>query len=249
MIDNMAKIAYFGADAFIVTTSKNKKILIDPYITDNPACHKDLDYFCDVDLILVTHGAFDHMGDAIEIMRKSKAFLICGPDVATHAQQMDIPKERVAVNVYGGEREFEGIRVKAVDARHVSKIDSKTETIYGVPLGFVISLENGIRIYHTGDTSLFGDLKLIGMLYRPHILMIGISCVSKGHIAEMNTGEAALATLWVAPDIVIPMHYPPGSDDPLNFREAVSIVAPNVEPVIMEPGSQITYRRYRFEAD
>ena len=116
-------------------------------------------------------------------------------------------------------------------------------------MGFVISTENNIRIYHTGDTSLFGDLKLIGMLYRPNILLIGISGVAEGFAAEMTPSEAALATLWVAPDVVMPMHYPPGSAEPLEFREAVRIVAPNVEPIIIEPNSQVTYVRYQLKVN
>lgn len=249
MRDDIVTIAYFGAAAFKITTSKEKKILIDPYITRNPLCHKNLEYFYDADLILVSHGAFDHLGDAIEIMRESKAILICGADVAKYSLQMGIPKERARVTVYGAQREFEGIRIKTVDARHISRVDSEIGTYYGMPMGFVISTENDIRIYHTGDTSLFGDLRLIGMLYRPNILLTCIGSVAEGYPFEMSPSEAALATLWVAPDVVVPMHYSPGSDEPLKFREAVKVVAPNVEPIIIEPNSQITYSKYQLKVD
>ncbi len=249
MRDDIVTIAYYGAAAFKIITGKGKRILIDPYIVQNPLCHKNLEYFYDADLIVVSHGAFDHLGDAIEIMKESKAVLVCGRDVANYSLQMGIPKERVRRTVYGDEKEFEGIRTKAVDARHTSRVDSEIETYYGVPMGFVISTENDIRIYHAGDTSLFGDLRLIGMLYRPNILLIGISSVGEGYAAEMNPREAALATLWVAPDAVVPMHYPPGSDAPLKFREAVKIVAPNTEPIIIEPNSQITYSKYQLKVD
>ena len=110
-------------------------------------------------------------------------------------------------------------------------------------MGFVISTEDDIRLYHTGDTAIFSDLRLIGELHRPHILMIGISSVDEHFPAEMSINEAALATLWVAPDIVVAMHYPPGSTAPSAFLEAVKIMAPNVKPVLMEPNSEITYRK------
>lgn len=251
MRDDTVTIAYFGGAAFKITTVGGKRILIDPYIAENRLCHRSLGYFLDADLILVSHGAFDHMGDAMEIMRESKAVLICGEDVARYSIQMDIPKERVITTVYGDQREFEGIRIKTVDARHKSTVISESGEIlyYGVPMGFVINTENDIRIYHTGDTSLFGDLRLIGMLHRPNILLIGVSNVSEGHPIEMNPREASLATLWVSPDIVVPMHYPHGSDDPATFRENVRVVAPHVEVVIIEPNSEITYRRFQLKVD
>jgi len=249
MHDDTVTIAYFGASAFKVTTAKGKKILIDPYITKNTLCQKDLDHFYDVDLLLVTHGASDHLGDTVEIMKESKAVLVCGgSETARYCLQMGIPRERIQTTLYGDYKEFEGIMIKAVDARHISRIETGRETYYGIPMGFIITTENGIRIYHTGDTSLFGDLKLFGMLYRPNILLLEISCVGEGLASGMSINEAAMAALWVGPDIVVPMHYSPGSDAPSRFREALNVIAPNVEPVIMEPDSQITYSRYQIKA-
>lgn len=249
MTEDSVRIAYFGAATFKITTGAGKKILIDPYITKNPLCKKPLEDFYDSDLLLVSHGAYDHLGDTIQIMKESKVVLVSGPEVVEHALRMGIPKERAKVTVYGDQKEFQGIRIKAVDARHISRVDSGGERFYGQPLGFIISTENGVRIYHTGDTSLFGDLRMIGMLYRPNILLICISRVAEGVAFEMNPAEAALATQWVAPDIVVPMHYPPGSEEPRKFCEAVRVVAPNVEPVPVEPNSHITYSRYRLETD
>ena len=196
-------------------------------------------------MILVTHGAWDHLGDTVEIMKESKAVLIRGAEVAGYCQQIGIPGERVRTTLYGDHKEFDGIHIKTVDARHVSRVQTETETYYGVPMGFVVTMENDVRIYHTGDTSLFGDLKLIGMLYRPHILMIEIASVSEGLASGMSITEAAMATLWVGPDAVIPMHYPPGSAAPSKFCEALQVIAPNVELVIIEPNSQITYSKYQ----
>ncbi len=247
MPDNTVTIAYFGASAFQITTPMDRKILVDPYLAQNPLCQKTLDYFYNTDLILVTHGAWDHLGNTVEIMKESKAVLVCGAEVARYCQQLGIPGERVRTTLYGDQKDFDGIRIKTVDARHVSRIQTETETYYGMPMGFVLTIENDIRIYHTGDTSIFGDLKLIGMLYRPHILMIEIGSVSEGHASGMSINEAAMATLWVSPDVVIPMHYPPGSDAPSKFCEALKVIAPNVKPVIIESNSQITYSKYQIK--
>ncbi|MFH1087359.1 MAG: metal-dependent hydrolase [Chloroflexota bacterium] len=248
MKDDAVTIAYFGAAAFKVTTARGKKILIDPYITRNPMCRQKLDFFYDVDVILVTHGAHDHLGDSVAIMKGSKAVLVCGRDVAAFAIDKGIPGERIQGTVYGDEKDFDGVRVKTVNAIHNSRIDTATKSYIGMAMGYVLTLENGIRIYHAGDTAIFGDLKLAGMLYRPNVLLVGISGVTATSVIEMNYREAALATLWIGPDIVVPMHYPPESDEARKFGEAVKVVAPNVEPAIMEPNSQITYSKYAVVA-
>jgi L-ascorbate metabolism protein UlaG (beta-lactamase superfamily) len=247
MKENTVTIAYLGTSAFEITTARGKKILIDPYISQNPLCQRKIENFYDIDLLLVTHGAFDHLGDAMEIMRKGKAVLVCGPDVAKYALKKGVPQERVVPTIYGDEREVSSIRIKTVEAKHISRLDTETETYYGVPLGFVITTENDIRIYHAGDTSLFSDLRLFGMLYRPNIMLVGVANVSEGRSIEMNPREAAFAALWVAPDVVIPMHYPPGSEEPSKFLEAVKIIAPNVKPVLLKPNDQITYHKYKLD--
>ena len=240
-------LTYLGTSAFEITTVRGTRILIDPYISQNPLCQRKIEDFYDIDLLLVTHGAFDHFGDTMEIMKKSKASLVCGPDIARYALKIGIPKERVILTIYGDEREISGIRIKTVEAKHASRLAGETETYYGVPLGFIITVENDIRIYHAGDTSLFSDLRLFGMLYRPNIMLVGVANVSKGLPIEMNPREAAFAALWVAPDVVIPMHYPPGSKEPSKFLEAVKIIAPNVKPVLLKPNAQITYHKYKLD--
>ncbi len=238
-------IAYFGTSAFKITTARGKKILIDPYLTQNPMCKTPLDDFYDVDLILISHGAWAHLGDTAEIMKGSKAVLLCGSEVERYCLKMGVPGDRIITTTSGDHREFGGVHIKTVEARHVSRTQTKTETFYGFPQGFVVTTENGIRIYHTGDTSLFSDMKLIGTLHRPHILMIEVSNVSEGHSSGMSATEAAMAALWVGPDVVMPMHYPPGSDAPLKFREALKVIAPHVDPILIEPNSQITYTKYQ----
>lgn len=88
-------------------------------------------------MILVSHGAFDHLGDTVEIMKSSQAILVCGGDVANYCLKMGIPKKRIKTTIYGDQKEFDGILIKAVDAKHSSKVLSEEGTVlyYGVPMG------------------------------------------------------------------------------------------------------------------
>ncbi|MFC2042070.1 metal-dependent hydrolase [Chloroflexota bacterium] len=248
MKDDTVKIAYYGVSAFRITTAAGKKILIDPYITGNPLCQKEPDYFSDVDLVLVSHGAFDHLGDAVTILKASGAVLMAGGyDVCRYAMEKGVPEERMVKTIYGDKKEIEGIQIRSVYARHGSKLDGEQGSYYGMPMGFVIRTENNIRIYHGGDTSLFGDMQIISRLYRPNIFLVGVGSVSEGYAFEMEPREAALAAQWIAPEIAIPMHYPPGADNPQAFRDALEIIAPEVEAVLLEPNTEITYHKYRIE--
>jgi len=250
MSEGIVEIEYFGGAAFKVTTANGLRILIDPFLKNNPLCSRKLDYFYDADIILVTHGTYDHMGDSIEIMNNSKAILICGDDVARYAESLNVPRERVRKTVYGDEKVLSGIRVKAVYARHLSRVisdDTGEILFHGIPMGYIITTEDGIRILHTGDSSIHGDLNQFGMLYRPNIMMLGVGSVRDGASIDMDIREAAFASLMVGPDIVLPMHYAPGSDKPAEFIRVVKIIAPNVEAIWLQPGNKITYSKYRVQ--
>ncbi|MFC1945130.1 metal-dependent hydrolase [Chloroflexota bacterium] len=247
MNKDSVNIEYFGAAACKITTVKGRTIVIDPYIRKNPLCTASPDDFLNADIILVSHGASDHLGDTVEIMKNSDATLICGSDVSNYCLEMGILKQRIRTTVYGDLKEFDGVSVKTLYAQHVSMVKSETQTYYGRPMGFMITTENRIRILHTGDTSLFGDMRLFGMLHKPNVLLIGISRVDDGNVIEMNPSEAALATLWLTPDVVLPMHYPPASDDPGKFLEAVKIIAPNVQPLVIQPNSHVIFTKYHLD--
>ncbi|MFC1967294.1 metal-dependent hydrolase [Chloroflexota bacterium] len=249
MSEGMVSIEYFGGAAFKVTTAKGTKILIDPFIKNNPLCPQECEYFYDTDLVLVTHGAYDHRGDSVEIMNNSQAVMICGHDVAHHAMTLKVPKERIRTTIYGDQKEFSGIKVKTVFVQHISRVvsDSGELLAQGVPLGFIISTEDGIRIFHPGDTSIHGDLNQIGMLYKPNVMMVGVGSVKEGTAVEMDVRDAAFATLMVGPDVVFPMHYPPGSNSPAEFVQALKIIAPNIQAMALPPGGQITYCKYQLK--
>lgn len=243
-------IEYLGHSVFEITSERGIKILVDPYITGNSMCPMKVEDFKGVNLILVTHGARDHLGDAIQIARNNNSVIICGPDVRYFARKSGIPADKVRVLVWGGVIEEAGIKIRAVEARHCSFVtSSEKEFIGNIPLSFIVYTETGNKIYHMGDTSIFSDMRLFGNLYAPHILCIGVG-KPRGYFSEMSPFEAALATQWVRPRIVIPMHYEDGSDDPKKFEECVKMMSDFIEVKIMKPGETLklnyeTVRNFR----
>ncbi len=214
--DNKIEVLWLGQSAMRITTPGGKVIVIDPFLTKNPKTPdkwKNLDELGKVDLILVTHAHGDHFGDAPALAQKNKA-PVFGP--AGLNQSMItlgiLPPELSPRMGKGGTITplGPGIKITQVRAEHSSELlwrnpaTDKDEThVGGEPTGFVIELENGFKIYHMGDTSLFGDMKLIGELYKPDLLMIPIG----GHFV-MNPVDAAYATKnYLKPKFALPMHY------------------------------------------
>lgn len=237
---------YLGISAFeIGETTKKIKILTDPCISKNILCPITIDDITDVDIILVTHGAVDHMGDAIELQQKTDSYLVCGSDVGVHAKNKGVKKERITPMIWGDEVEVCGIKIKCLECKHISLFHSKTVQpwLTGIPVSFLIHLE-GARIYHVGDTAIFSDLKLFGDLYRPNIALIPVSGSLRvtGGYGHLPPFEAALATQWIGAEIAIPTHYDPEQfEDVSSYAEYVKLLAPSVRVTIMEPGEEVSY--------
>ncbi len=195
------KIEYLGHSAFQIITEEGMKVLIDPFISGNPACTKPVETL-NPDIILVTHAHQDHFGDTLEIANNSGATVISTHEIATFVQKQGI--NAIGMNIGGTVSINDLISVTMTDARHSSGIDFM-ENIEegGIATGFVITLENGKKIYHAGDTGLFGDMKMvIGDIYQPDIALIPI-----GDKFTMGIEDAAVAASWLQSRIVIPMHY------------------------------------------
>ena len=209
-------IQWYGQSAFKIRTPGGKVILIDPFITKNPKTPKglkDLAKLQQVDLILLTHGHGDHVGDTAEISKMFGAKVALNADMGhTFAALGWVPYDRqIRFNKGGPINPLgDGIKITMVHAEHSSEVvltDSATKqkSVHpgGEPCGFIIELENGYKIYHAGDTGLFGDMAIIGGRYRPDLTMLPIG----GHFT-MDPEDAAYAvrTYLKAPKI-IPMHY------------------------------------------
>lgn len=222
------QFTYHGGMCVEIVRSDGYRILIDPYLTENPLTEKRPEDFADVNLILVTHYAFDHYGDAPAIMQMEKAELLCGTDTYLHfcAAHPDLAK-RAKKTIYGDCKTYGETMVRCIRAFHVSRGAIHETPVFGPPLGFVIQVEKGVSFYHTGDTCLFGDMKLLRELYHPEIMCVGISRIKAESSCEMTPREAAMAASWVGSQVVIPTHYVQGSPDLREFCRHMQSFAPD----------------------
>ena len=211
-------VLWLGQSAFKITTPTGKVIVIDPYLTANPKTpeqYKKLEALGKVDLILVTHGHLDHYLDAPAIAKMYNAPLWAPAGLAQSMQTLGVLPVAQAnrMNKGGSIRPFgpEGVRITMTHAEHSSELvwrnpaTAKDEThVGGEPCGFVIEFENGFKLWHLGDTGVFGDMKLIGEMMKPDLILIPIG----GGQFVMNPVDAALATReLIRPKMALPMHY------------------------------------------
>ncbi len=242
-----AELLWYSQAAFKLTTQSGKVIMIDPWImgaTKIPPELKDLDKIGKVDLILVTHGHGDHLGDAMEISKRNNAPIWAPAGLnQTLATLGLMPANLVPRMSKGGTIEpFPGMKITMVHADHSSEMILKdpvtgkdTSFAAGEPCGFIIELENGFKIYHMGDTGLFGDMKLIGEYYKPDLVLIPIG----GHYV-MDPKAAAYATKeLIKPKMAWPMHYasnPFLRGTPSEYKAALGQTS--IEVIDAEPGTK-----------
>ncbi len=229
----MLRISYFGISNFLVEHG-GVRILIDPCFSENPMTSvRATDVPCD--LVLVTHGGKDHLGDAVELMLANPGARLYAPaDVATHALRHGVDSARTFRMVPGAQREDGGVRIKAVQAVHISFTRSDDIYLTGVPLGFILTL-GSLRLYHTGDTCLFSDFRLIGEFYKPDVMLVPVGKFP-GAVTEMEPWEAAQAAAWVNPALCIPMHWDPltQGDYPALFASELRTRAAADRPVVRQ---------------
>ena len=237
------ELRWLGHSAFEIISDENVKILIDPFISNNPSCSVPVEEL-NPDIILVTHGHADHFGDALEIANTTHS-----PVSAIHEISLFLSKQginTIGVNI-GGSFVFKGIKFTMLDAKHSSDLDIVEETVPGgSAASFLITLEDGTKIFHAGDTGLFGDMKtIIGEIYKPDIVLVPI-----GDKFTMGPFEAALATRWFDPKVAIPMHYntfPPIEQDPSVYSNFVNQLNPNIDVVILNPWEYFEYEGEKEE--
>jgi L-ascorbate metabolism protein UlaG (beta-lactamase superfamily) len=251
-----ARIRFLGVAAYEIVTEKEQHILLDPYLDDNPGSPIRSDALERVDLILVTHAAFDHLGDAEAIARRTGAPVVCGGEVKAFLTARGIPASQVRATTWGIAVEVAGMRVQPVECRHWSQILMPDgHLVSGVPMGFVVHLDERYRFYHYGDTALFSDLRLIAELYRPTIGCVGVSqpCEIVGQVSgpgrmltgEMSPREAAIAARWLGLETVLPCHYiNPDHADVREFESHLGDARARGErvprSVVLRPGEEFT---------
>jgi L-ascorbate metabolism protein UlaG (beta-lactamase superfamily) len=195
------KVTYLGHSAFKVLSPKGVVIYIDPFLSGNPKTPAELKTVEKADLVLVTHGHGDHLGDTLAIAEKTNARIVAMPELGRYLTKKGA-KNVVGMNK-GGTYTSHGIAITMVHALHSSSVTEGDQVIYaGDPAGFVIRFENGFTLYHAGDTGIFGDMKIIGEIYKPELSLLPI-----GSHFTMDPREATYASKLLGSKYVIPIHY------------------------------------------
>lgn len=229
------RIKWFGHSTFLIESPQGKHILIDPWVYGNPACPESEKKLPRLDYMLITHGHSDHFGDAVKIAREFSPQIFAIFETYLFLSQHGI--SNIQPMNKGGSIVVEGITFTMVNAFHSSGIDEQGKVFYGgEAAGFVVRLEDGLTLYHAGDTCVFGDMKLIGEIYQPQIVMLPI-----GDRFTMGPKEAAYAIQLLGVKKVIPMHwgtFPLLTGTPEQLREATHHIE-GLEILTMRPGETI----------
>ncbi|MHB1125477.1 MAG: metal-dependent hydrolase [Bacillota bacterium] len=227
-------VKWLGHAACQITSDSGKVILVDPWITGNPSCPITKDDLKKVDLILVTHDHFDHIGSDIpDLVKATGATVIAMPEVCGNLQQNGVSAENIIYGMgmnTGGQVDVAGIKVTMTQAQHTSSI--------GEAAGYIIILEDGTTIYHAGDTGIFAGMGILGDLYSIDLALIPI-----GSVFVMDPLQAAHSLTLLKPKKAVPIHYQTfpilvQSADP--FVNLAKEKAPNIAIEVLQPGQEIT---------
>ncbi|MBI2746949.1 MAG: metal-dependent hydrolase [Burkholderiales bacterium] len=211
------EVLWLGQASVRITTPGGKVIVVDPWLRTNPktpASFKNLEALGKVDLVLVTHGHFDHVADAPDLAKMHKVPMYGPAGLNQTLTTLGVLPAELSPRFGKGGTIMpfgpNGVKITATHAEHSSEYAWKNPAttkeevqVGGEPVGFIIEMENGFKIYHMGDTGLFGDMKFIGEYYKPDLLLIPIG----GHFVMSPVDAAYAVKNYLKPKYALPIHY------------------------------------------
>ena len=232
------QVTWYGHGTFGLRTPAGKSLLIDPWVHGNPVCPEELKHLSKLDALLITHGHYDHVADAIQVAKEAQPDHVVGIfEMAVYFENKGVANT-VQMNK-GGTLDLGWVRVTMVHADHSCGILEGNQIIYGgEAVGYVMRFDDGTTIYASGDTNVFGDMSLIGSLYRPQTAILPI-----GDLFTMGPREAAKAVQLLGVSAIIPGHHGTfpaltGTPDELR-RQLRDINLGHVEVASLKPGETI----------
>jgi len=224
------RVTWLGHATVLVHTAKGTNILIDPYIKQNPKYPKGFVLPEKIQYILLTHGHDDHISDVVPVAKKHGSTVVAVYELANWIESKGVSKT-IGMNL-GGTVQLDDVAATMVEAKHSSGTNDERGSHYlGVAAGFVLTIPDSPVLYHSGDTAVFGDMKVIAELYHPEVAMLPIG----GHYT-MGPKEAALAARLLAVETILPIHF--GTFPPLKGtpEQLAALVNSNVKVVPWAPG-------------
>jgi L-ascorbate metabolism protein UlaG (beta-lactamase superfamily) len=237
MLNRGFALTWLGHNSFKLLSRGARTVLLDPWVEGNPACPKELRTFDRIDVMTISHGHGDHMADAVTLGKKFKPAIVCNYEIHLYLEKKGVANTRPMNK--GGTQEVAGLKFTMVHAVHSSGIEDGAQVVYGgEPCGYIITLEDGTRIYHAGDTAVMADMALIGELYAPEIALLPI-----GDVYTMGPREAAVAARLLKPRYIVPAHYgtfPALTGTPEALREEMKKLGVECEVLALRPGETLS---------
>lgn len=231
-INDQVKFTWVGHGTWKVRTARGKDMLIDPWVTTNPVAPDHLKTIDRLDIMLITHGHGDHVGDAIQVAKATGCKVLAPFEVGNWLTAQGVPGDNMIAFGKGGTVELDGISFTMVHAEHFSTMPDGSAG--GEPVGYVITFENGFKVYFAGDTDVFGDMALIRELEEPEVAFLPI-----GDFYTMGVRRGAKAVELLGVKTVVPMHF--ATFPVLHGRPAQldELVGPGVTVLNIKPGDEI----------
>jgi L-ascorbate metabolism protein UlaG (beta-lactamase superfamily) len=231
------ELTWLGHAAFRIDTPGEQRVYLDPFLNGNPRCPEGELQPERCDLVALSHGHDDHLGDTVAIAQKFACPVVAQVELRGWLSRNGLSMDPTQAVNKGGTVEFAGVKLTLTHANHSSSVFAEGVFHYaGESCGFVFELEDGFKIYYAGDTNVFGDLSLIGRIYQPDVAILPI-----GDHYTMGPREAAVALELLGVIRCVPCHYgtfPLLTGTPEALRE---LAPPGVEILAPEPGETLAF--------